>query len=119
MRRKSRSLHQYHTALHADGHTSLQKHRSCQRKGCVNQLHLFGLWNRTGAGRMQSSLRGSVLLLLCLCASCTGAPNSPARQGTPTSKPVTPLVTPQPMSPPPSTTVSSTIHHYEYVFPDG
>ena len=68
---------------------------------------------------MQSSLRGSVLLLLWLCASCTGAPNSPTKQDTPTLKPVTPLVTPLPMSPPPSTTVSSTIHHYEYVFPDG
>ncbi len=58
----------------------------------------------------QSSLRGSVLLLLWLFASCTGATNSPTGQSTPTTKP---------MSPPPSTGVSSTIRHYEYVFPDG
>src|SRR5947208_13929195 len=58
----------------------------------------------------QSSLRGSVLLLLWLFASCAGATNSPTGQNTPTTKP---------MSPPPSTGVSSTIRHYEYVFPDG
>src|SRR5881227_2674445 len=58
----------------------------------------------------QSSLRGSVLLLLWLFVSCAGATNSPTGQNTPTTKP---------MSPPPSTGVSSTIRHYEYVFPDG
>ncbi len=85
----------------------------------MNQRQFFGRWNRTASRSMQSSLRGSVLLLLWLCASCAGATNSPTRQSTPTTKPMTPFETPTPMSSPSSTGVSSTIRHYEYVFPDG
>ncbi len=61
---------------------------------------------RSVSKRFQSSMRGSVLLLLLLLASCAGATNSPTRQITPTS-------------PATSTVGSITLHHYEYVFPDG
>lgn len=49
------------------------------------------------------------VLLLWLLASCAGTTSSPTGQGTPTTRPTST----------PSTVVSSTKHHYEYVFPDG
>lgn len=61
-------------------------------------------------------LRGSLLLLLWLLASCGGATNAPISQDTPATKP--PLATQIP-SPPASPTGSGGIRHYEYVFPDG
>src|SRR5438045_1758134 len=85
----------------------------------MNQRQLLGQQNHSASRRVQSSLKGSVLLLLWLLASCAGTTNSPTSQSTPTTKPMTPIVTPLPMSPPPSTVVSSAMHHYEYVFPDG
>src|ERR1700736_4689757 len=92
----------------------MQKHTSCQRKDCMNQRQLLGQQNHSPSKRIQSSLRGSVLLLLWLLASCADAPNSP------TTKPMTPIVTPLPIvTLTPSMVVSGTVHHYEYVFPDG
>src|SRR5256885_16269792 len=96
----------------------IQKHRSCEREGCMNQRQFLGLRNCSASIRIQRSLRCSVLLLLWLLTSCAGATNSPTSQSTPTTKPMTHVVTPLPMSPPPSTGVSSTLHHYEYVYPD-
>ncbi len=81
----------------------------------MNQRQLLGSQNHSASKRVQSSLRGSILLLLLLLASCAGATNSATSQVTPT----TPIVTPIPISPTPSTTGGSAIHHYEYIFPDG
>ena len=78
----------------------------------MSQPQLHRRRNRTSLRSIQGSLRGSVLLLLCLLAACAGAPNSPTRQSTP-------LITQIPMSPATSTVGSSAIHHYEYVFPNG
>src|SRR5690242_11082418 len=97
----------------------IQKHTSSERESCMKQRQFLGRQNCFGSKRFQSSLRCSLLLLLCIFASCAGATHSPTSQSTPTTKPMTPVVTSLPMSPSPSTSVSSTLHHYEYVFPDG
>jgi DNA-binding beta-propeller fold protein YncE len=84
----------------------------------MNRRQLYWLRNRAASRCIQSSLRGS-MLLLWLLASCAGAINSPTSHNTPTTKPVTPFVTHIPTLPSPPTVGSGTIQHYEYVFPDG
>ncbi len=68
--------------------------------------------NRSASRSIHNRLRGSLfllLLLLWLLASCGGAANQPAGQSSP-------FATQLPASP---SGGRGTIHHYEYVFPDG
>ncbi len=85
----------------------------------MNRQHLFMGRHRSSVWKVQGRMRGSVLLLLWLLAACAGATNPAAGQRTPTTTPLVPTVTQLPATPSPTTVVSSTIHHYEYVFPDG
>lgn len=86
----------------------------------MNKRHLDWRRHRSSARGMQSRMRASVLLLLWLLAACAGTTNAPTGQRTPTTTLLVPSVTqPPPVSPSPSTVVSISTHHYEYVFPDG
>ena len=85
----------------------------------MSRQHLYWRRHRSSAKKIQGCMRGSVLLFLWLLAACAGTTNAPASQRTPTTRALSPSVTQLPVSPSPSTVVSSTMHHYEYVFPDG
>jgi DNA-binding beta-propeller fold protein YncE len=75
----------------------------------------FWQWHRPASRGRQVSIGCSLLIALCMLASCAGTNNLPAEQITPAA----PLTTQVPTSRPASTVSSGVIHHYEYVFPDG
>jgi len=70
---------------------------------------------------VKAVINSSMLLALSLLASCAAAITAPTVRSTPTT---TQITQPTPLTPPastssPASTVGGTIHHYEYVFPDG
>ena len=83
------------------------------------QQRNYWLWHRSPLRWVQIAIGGSVLIVLCLLSSCASANNPSTTQITPMTNQVTPPLTPILTSPATSTVGSSSIHHYEYVFPDG